>query len=201
MSNNVLLLSKCVAGGLSAALVLLWWPMIAPGDSLLAWLGRGVGFTLSFELLLLGLRPLEQALWATSSGTRVRERVDARAERLREGDSARRLGSSGAIAALVLAVPAVLILAGLNERPGDAQARTPGQGRPRDEGRARGRGASRGRAGRSARGVGPGGCRARVARARAHRFRGPHPAAPRAAGRASRRGPRERADPGAEASA
>lgn len=127
-ANNVSVLSKCVAGGFSAGVVLLWWPLLVPGDSLTAWLSRGVAFTLAFELLLLGLRPLEHALWATRRGTRLRTRLDAIAERLSSGDTVRRLGSTATLAAVAVAVPAVLITAGLHERPrddGQQRARAP----------------------------------------------------------------------------
>ena len=119
----MLLLSKCVAGGFSAAVILLWWPLIAPGDSLSAWLGRGVAFTLSFELLLLGLRPLEHALWATRTGNRLRIRVEALGERVSRGDTVRRLGSTAALAAAVVAIPVTLIAAGLHERPAETAER------------------------------------------------------------------------------
>jgi hypothetical protein len=105
--------SKCAAGGVSAALVLLWWPRLAPGVSLSGWLGRGVAFTLTFELLLLALRPLEQTLWDTRSGIRLRGRIDSQTERLRSGHTARRLTTPAASAAAALAVPGLLIAAGL----------------------------------------------------------------------------------------
>jgi hypothetical protein len=113
----VTLFSKCVAGGFSAGVVLLWWPLLVPGDSLTAWLSRGVAFTFTFELLLLGLRPLEHALWATRSGTRLRARIDGVASRLSAGDTVRRLGSTAALAAVAVSIPAALIATGLHERP------------------------------------------------------------------------------------
>ena len=109
--------SKCLAGGVSAALVLLWWPRLAPGVSLSGWLGRGMAFTLTFELLLLALRPLEQTLWDTRRGVRVRGRIDSHAERLRSGRAVRRLSSTAAIATAALAVPGLLIAAGLAQAP------------------------------------------------------------------------------------
>jgi len=112
-ANKVLLLSKCVAGGFSAGVVLLWWPLLVPGDSLTAWLSRGVAFTFAFELLLLGLRPLERALWATRGGTRLRTRLDGLSSRLASGDTMRHVGSTAALAAVAVAVPAALIAAGL----------------------------------------------------------------------------------------
>ena len=125
MQNNVGLPSKCIAGGFSAGVVLLWWPLLVPGDSLSAWLSRGVAFTLTFELLLLGLRPLEHALWATRRGTRLRTRIDGVAQRIASDDTVRRLGSTAALAAVAVAVPAALIAAGLQEQP----AKEPGKHR------------------------------------------------------------------------
>lgn len=112
----MLVFSKCIAGGFSAALVLLWWPQLVPGASLSAWLGRGVAFTLSFEILLLALRPLEETLWGTRSGSRVRDRVHLVRERLRGGNTTRRLGSSLAIAAVALTLPGLLIADGLSRQ-------------------------------------------------------------------------------------
>ena len=76
-----------------------------------------MAFTVTFELLLLALRPLEQTLWDTRSGIRLRGRIDAHAERLRSGHTVRRLSSTAAIAAAALALPALLIAAGLAQEP------------------------------------------------------------------------------------
>src|SRR6476661_3467273 len=65
------LLSKLVAGGLSAAVILLWWPRFFPADNATTWLIRGVIWTLSFELLLHALLPVERALWDSTVGSRV----------------------------------------------------------------------------------------------------------------------------------
>jgi hypothetical protein len=66
------LLSKLVAGGLSAAVILLWWPRFFPVDNATTWLVRGVVWTLSFELLLHALLPLERSLWDSRAGEKVR---------------------------------------------------------------------------------------------------------------------------------
>jgi hypothetical protein len=66
------LISKLVAGGLSAAVILLWWPRFFPADNATTWLIRGVIWTLSFELLLHALLPLERALWDSRPAQKVR---------------------------------------------------------------------------------------------------------------------------------
>jgi hypothetical protein len=66
------LISKLVAGGLSAAVILLWWPRFFPADTAATWLIRGVIWTLSFELLVHALLPLERALWDTRPVKKVR---------------------------------------------------------------------------------------------------------------------------------
>src|SRR4029079_10069091 len=56
------LVSKVLAGGLSAARCLVWWPAHLPGDGP-EWLGvRGVLWTLAFEILLVSFCPLERAI-------------------------------------------------------------------------------------------------------------------------------------------
>jgi hypothetical protein len=60
------LLSKSIAGGLSAGVVLLWWPVLFDQvDTITAWFVRGVAWTVCFELLLFALIPFERALWET----------------------------------------------------------------------------------------------------------------------------------------
>ena len=59
-------LSKSIAGGLSAGVVLLWWPVLfAEVDTVTSWFVRGVAWTVCFELLLVALIPFERALWET----------------------------------------------------------------------------------------------------------------------------------------
>ena len=46
-------LSKSIAGGLSAGVVLLWWPVLFEDvDTVTSWFVRGVAWTVCFELLL-----------------------------------------------------------------------------------------------------------------------------------------------------
>jgi hypothetical protein len=92
------LLSKLVAGGLSAAVILLWWPRFFPADTAAAWLARGVVWTLSFELMLHALAPLEELLWERPAARRVRH-LAAQAS----------VASRTALACATLAIPAALL--------------------------------------------------------------------------------------------
>src|ERR671937_2276410 len=58
------LFSKLIAGGLSAGVVLLWWPHFFPHDSAGAWVARGIAWTLLAEVLVVAVSPLEHALRA-----------------------------------------------------------------------------------------------------------------------------------------
>jgi hypothetical protein len=58
------LFSKLIAGGLSAGVVLLWWPRFFPHDSAGAWVARGIAWTLLAEVLVVAVSPLEHALRA-----------------------------------------------------------------------------------------------------------------------------------------
>jgi hypothetical protein len=69
------LLSKLLAGGLSASVILIWWPRFFPDDNVETWLIRGVVWTLMFELLLHSVAPLEQALWRSPAARTVRSRI------------------------------------------------------------------------------------------------------------------------------
>jgi hypothetical protein len=69
-------LSKSIAGGLSAGVVLLWWPVIFDRvNTITSWFVRGVAWTILFELLLVALIPFERALWETPRGERISGRV------------------------------------------------------------------------------------------------------------------------------
>ena len=118
-------LSKSLAGGLSAAVVLLWWPtLFADVDSVGSWLVRGIAWTIAFELLLLALVPCERALWETARGERITRRVGAANSRLQSGSPRRRIGRLSALATVALAVPVALLVMGLQERaPAQAEAR------------------------------------------------------------------------------
>ena len=117
-------LSKSIAGGLSAGVVLLWWPVLFEDvDTVTSWFVRGVAWTLLFELLLVALIPFERALWETPHGERISRRVGSAGTRLHSGSHRRRMGRLTAVATLALAVPLVLVMAGLNEQtPARAEA-------------------------------------------------------------------------------
>jgi hypothetical protein len=109
-------LSKSVAGGLSAGVVLLWWPLLFPDHTLASWLGRGVVWTVCVELLLLALAPLEAAIWETRGGERLLRRAREADARLRSGSRRRTMLRLATIAAAALAIPAALLAAGPSER-------------------------------------------------------------------------------------
>ena len=104
--------SKLVAGGLTAAVVLLWWPRFFPADSVQSWLGRGVVWTLCFELVLLAFRPLEAALWETEQGRRLRCRADAARRRFDVDSPRRRLGGAALVAALAVTASVTALVLG-----------------------------------------------------------------------------------------
>ena len=72
-------LSKSIAGGLSAGVVLLWWPVLFEDvDTVTSWFVRGVAWTLLFELLLLALIPFSgrpRTASASHAGWGARARV------------------------------------------------------------------------------------------------------------------------------
>jgi hypothetical protein len=117
-------LSKSIAGGLSAGVVLLWWPVLFEDvDTVTSWFVRGVAWTLCFELLLVALVPFERALWETAHGERIARRVGNAGSRLHSGSHRRRIGRLSAVATMALAVPVVLVVAGLGEQaPARAEA-------------------------------------------------------------------------------
>jgi hypothetical protein len=108
------LVSKLIAGGLSAGVVLLWWPQFFPTDTATSWLGRGVVWTLAFELLLIALSPLELALWTTEPGTRLTEKVSAARGLFEHPSPRRRMSRRAAVAVVAMAVPVMLIGAGVH---------------------------------------------------------------------------------------
>jgi hypothetical protein len=107
-------LSKSIAGGLSAGVVLLWWPVLFEDvDTVTSWLVRGAAWTVLLELLMLALIPFERALWETARGERLSSRVGAAGSRLQSGSHRRRLSRLSAIATVALAVPVALLVMGL----------------------------------------------------------------------------------------
>ena len=113
------LLSKSIAGGLSAGVVLLWWPVLFQDvDTVSSWFVRGVAWTVLFELLLFCLIPFERALWETSRGERLSSRVGEAQSRLHAGSHRRRMSRLSAVASFAMAVPAALLVTGLQQHPG-----------------------------------------------------------------------------------
>jgi hypothetical protein len=97
------LVSKVLAGGLSAGVFLLWWPSVVPAEGNEWLFVRGLLWTLAFEVLLLAFRPVERTV-----GRAVRER-EARTV------APRRLAPLLAVAAVAAAVP-LAMLAGARHR-------------------------------------------------------------------------------------
>lgn len=116
--------SKSVAGGLSAAVVLLWWPLLFESDGVTSWLARGIAWTVCVELLMLALVPLERTLWETPRAERINQRMSAAGSRLHSGSTRRRLGRLAGIAVLGLTIPAVLVAAGLHQQKPTTEAAT-----------------------------------------------------------------------------
>jgi len=117
-------LSKSIAGGLSAGVVLLWWPVLfAEVDTVTSWFVRGVAWTVCFELLLVALIPFERALWETGRGERISRTMGSAGMRLHSGSHRRRISRLSAVATMALAVPVVLLVAGLHKQaPAQAEA-------------------------------------------------------------------------------
>jgi hypothetical protein len=110
-------LSKSIAGGISAGVVLLWWPVLFERvDTVTSWFVRGVAWTVCFELLLVALVPFERALWETARAERIVQRVGNAGSRIDSGSHRRRIGRLSAIATMALAVPVVLLVAGLHKQ-------------------------------------------------------------------------------------
>ncbi len=104
-------------------MVLLWWPAFFPTDSVTTWLLRGIAWTLSFELLLVALSPLELALWSTGRGERLTRRVEAGRALLEHDSTPRRIGRRAVLACGALAVPLALIALGVSSHiPGPPAA-------------------------------------------------------------------------------
>ncbi|MGB0889124.1 MAG: hypothetical protein ACPGWS_02470 [Solirubrobacterales bacterium] len=109
------LISKLIAAAISAAVVLLWWPIIMSVDGPSSWALRAVAWTLLFEVVHALLVPIEQTIWdnvksARSFATRlfkIRSRVYAD-----EASPLRRVLSHAAVVLLVATVPVGLIVNG-----------------------------------------------------------------------------------------
>jgi hypothetical protein len=119
------LVSKLLAGGLSAGVILLWWPMFFPTDSVTTWLVRGIVWTLAFELMLVAFSPFELALWSTHRGERISQRMEAKKALLDHESSKRRIGRRAALALGTLMVPLALIAVGVGSHIPTSHAATP----------------------------------------------------------------------------
>jgi hypothetical protein len=103
------LISKLIAGGLSAAVILLWWPTVFPSDTVASWGIRGLVWTLSFELMLCAFMPVEDSLWRTRAARRVRDRAVEASARFSVDSPRRRNGGRTVLAGIALAVPVALL--------------------------------------------------------------------------------------------
>src|SRR4051794_41315485 len=107
------ILSKVSASGLSAGVFLLWWPAHVASQGNDALLMRGVLWALAFEILLLGLRPLERAV-----GRAVRTRASGVI-------APRRIAPLFALAAVAAAVPITMLCGGRAPIAAPARAAAP----------------------------------------------------------------------------
>jgi hypothetical protein len=119
------LISKLLAGGLSAGVILLWWPMFFPTDSVTTWLVRGIVWTLAFELMLVAFSPFELALWNTHRGERISRRMEAKKALLDHESPKRRIGRRAALALGTLTIPLALIAVGVGSHIPTSHAATP----------------------------------------------------------------------------
>ncbi len=106
------LLSKLLAGGLSAGLVLVWWPTFFSHEGIASWVWRGLTWTLLFELLLGALTPLESALFNSHWARKLRSTMKPQLARMRGFFPSHPMASGALLAASAIALPAGLIISG-----------------------------------------------------------------------------------------
>ena len=106
------LLSKLVAGGLSAGIVLAWWPAFFSHDSIASWCWRGLIWTLLFELLLGALSPLENAAKNSRIAASANIWLSAKLSGVRNLVPSSPAASGGVLVAAAIALPAGLIISG-----------------------------------------------------------------------------------------
>ena len=82
-------------------------------DSVTMWLGRGIVWTLAFEVLLVAFSPFELALWNTHRGERISQRVQAKRALLDHHSHRRAIGRRAGLAMAALTVPLALIAVGV----------------------------------------------------------------------------------------
>ena len=102
------LFSKLIAGGLSAGVVLLWWPHFFPHDSAGTWVARGIAWTLLAEILVVAVSPLEHAMRARVAACGPVGRVRS----LLSASSRMRAYLALALAAVAVSLPLMLIATG-----------------------------------------------------------------------------------------
>lgn len=95
------IVSKIVAGGLTAGIFLFWWPTHFATDGIEPLILRGLLSTLFFELVLISLAPIEARVTERLQLRRVAARLEAAPERARAG---------GVVALACLSVGAPLAL-------------------------------------------------------------------------------------------
>src|SRR3954451_20578278 len=99
------LLSKLIAGGLSAGVVLLWWPHFVTHDSAVSWVARGITWTLLAEIVVLALSPVELILRSRLAGLAPVGRLQGIGGRLH-------LLAYGVLVAVAVGLPLTLIAPG-----------------------------------------------------------------------------------------
>ncbi|HEU4658692.1 MAG TPA: hypothetical protein VFR97_14275 [Capillimicrobium sp.] len=100
------LTSKLLAGGLTAGIVLIWWPRHYPTDGLEWLVLRGIVATLGFELMLLAYTPIEDRIAARLARRRAVGALRARAQAV---PAPARTGGSLVFAVGALALPLLLL--------------------------------------------------------------------------------------------
>ena len=121
------LLSKLIAGGLSAAVILLWWPLVFPSDNVESWMIRGIVWTASFELMLHAFMPIEEGLWRSRAARRVRDKALAASGKIVADSPRRKRGGRSFVAGIAAFVPVLLLATApahpLDPEPAGAQVR------------------------------------------------------------------------------
>jgi len=102
-----------MAGGLSAGLVLVWWPVIfSQSASIGSWVWRGLAWTLVFELLLGLLVPLQSKMSKHPLAIRAKVSLQAKINHGKNYLPEHPVTSTLLLAAVALALPAGLIISG-----------------------------------------------------------------------------------------
>jgi hypothetical protein len=102
------LFSKLIAGGLSAGVVLLWWPHLFPHDTAGGWVARGIAWTLLMEILVVAVSPLEHVMRTRVAAFRPVGQVRS----FFAGTSRLRAYFALGLAAIAISLPLMLIATG-----------------------------------------------------------------------------------------